>query len=114
MKHRPAHGSAIGRYAAFKAREPHQRLSFPPRSWESFLEGYQPIRRLRGSLLWPAADIPPRMADGYVWSLVSHRGTRTVIAGRHHREAMGFLLTAVRWVGSPGRVPAYVCPEVLP
>ena len=106
--------STPSRYAALRAHTPHPRLSFPPRSWESFLEDYQPIRRVRGSLLWPAADIPARMADGHVWSLIPHHGTRTIIAGRHHRDAIGFLLTAARWAGLPGLVPVYACPEVLP
>lgn len=112
MKHRTAHGSAIGRYAVLKAREPHQRLSFPPASWDQFRDRFHPMRRLDGSYVWPARDIPPRLGNRHVWTVTRCNGDARLVAGRRIVDAAGYVLSAVAWVGGSERLPAFRCPEV--
>lgn len=112
MKHRPAHGQAFGRYAALEPREPHQRLSLPPASWDQFRDRFHPMCRLDGSFVWLAQDIPQRLGNRHVWTVTRCKGDAQLVPGRCVVDAAGYVLSAIAWSGAVERQTTFRCPEV--
>ena len=105
---------SAGRYASLRAREPRQRLSFPPASWDQFRDRFHPMARHDGALLWSGSDIPARLGYRHVWTVTERNGSPCVVAGRLALDAQGYVLTAIAWSGmqDPQRVYAIPAPIV--
>jgi hypothetical protein len=102
-----------GWYASLRAREPRQRLSFPPASWDRFRDRFHPMARHDGSLLWSGSDIPARLGYRHVWTVTERNGDPCVVPGRRLLDARGYLLTAVPWPGLQDQQPVYAFPAPI-
>lgn len=104
---------SAGRYASLHAREPRQRLSYPPASWDEFRDLFHPMARHDGSFLWSRSDIPSRLGSRHVWTVTERDGSCYLAAGRCLVDVRGYVLTAVAWPGLQDHVPIYACPLSL-
>lgn len=103
--------NSAGRYPGIRAREPRQRLSFPPASWDQFCDRYHPMARVSGSLLWPGTDIPARLGSRHVWTVTERDADFYLVPGRRLLDARAYVLTAVAWPGLRDHVPLYAFPR---